>query len=54
MHGRPFLQRSETTAVNLQIVALPTWATRKERLMRDALIADTHHAEARPCCRISR
>lgn len=40
MRHRLFLQRARDPAVNLHIVALPTWATRKERLMRDALIAD--------------
>lgn len=40
MRHRLFLQRAGDPAVNLHIVALPTWPTRKQRLMRDALIAD--------------
>lgn len=40
MRHRLFLQRTDDPAVNLHIVALATWDTRKERLMRDALIAD--------------
>jgi GrpB-like predicted nucleotidyltransferase (UPF0157 family) len=40
MRHRLFRQRSDDPAGNLHILALPTWATRKERLMRDALIAD--------------
>ncbi len=37
MHNRLFLQRP---GFNLHIVTLDTWPRRKERLMRDALIAD--------------
>jgi GrpB-like predicted nucleotidyltransferase (UPF0157 family) len=40
MRNRLFLQRSADTTFNLHIVSLATWPTRKERLMRDELIAD--------------
>jgi GrpB-like predicted nucleotidyltransferase (UPF0157 family) len=40
MRNRLFLQRTGDPDFNLHIVTLDTWPTRKERLMRDALIAD--------------
>jgi GrpB-like predicted nucleotidyltransferase (UPF0157 family) len=40
MRNRLFLQRTSDPTFNLHIVTLDTWPTRKERLMRDALIAD--------------
>jgi GrpB-like predicted nucleotidyltransferase (UPF0157 family) len=41
MHDRLFLQRA---GFNLHIVTLASWPRRKERLMRDALIADPRAA----------
>ncbi len=40
MSDRLFLQRPGTPSFNLHIVTTDSWPTRKERLMRDALIAD--------------
>lgn len=44
MRDRIFLQRRGTPGFNLHIVTLATWPDRKERLMRDALIADPEAA----------
>lgn len=40
MRNRLFLQRPGAPSFNLHVVTLESWPTRKERLMRDALIAD--------------
>jgi GrpB-like predicted nucleotidyltransferase (UPF0157 family) len=40
MRNRFFVQRPGDPAFNLHIVTIDSWPTRKERLMRDALIAD--------------
>lgn len=40
MRNRFFLQRPGAPACNLHIVTLDSWPRRRERLMRDALLAD--------------